>query len=235
MSTGKIYLIPNSLGNPDLTLVLPPEVKRVINQLTHFIVENEKQARRFLKAAGMERPISELTFYPMGKHSDPSLFPSYVKVAEEGESLGVISDAGCPGVADPGAEIVALAHRAGVYVVPLTGPSSILLALMGSGFSGQSFVFHGYLPIDRKDRGRFLKSIEGEARKSGQTQIFMDTPFRNDQVLEDLIKTGHPDTKLCIAVDITLSSEMIRTLPLSEWKKRTPKLHKRPCMFLVGR
>jgi 16S rRNA (cytidine1402-2'-O)-methyltransferase len=235
MNKGKIYLIPNSLGNSDLTLVLPPEIKRVINQLSHFIVENEKQARRFLKAAGIEKPISELKLYPMGKHSDPSLFPSYIKVAKDGESMGVISDAGCPGVADPGAEIVALAHREGVRVAPLTGPSSILLALMGSGFSGQSFVFHGYLPIDRKDRSRFLKTIEGEARKSGETQIFMDTPFRNDQVLEDLIKGCHPDTRLCIAVDITLPSEMIRTLPLSDWKKHPPKLHKRPCMFLVGR
>lgn len=234
MSKGTIYLIPNSLGNRELSVVLPPLIGEVINQLDHFIVENEKNARRFLKAAGIEKPISELHFFPMGKHSDPTEFPSFVKIGESGTSMGVISDAGCPGVADPGAEIVALAHRAGIRVVPLTGPSSILLALMASGFSGQGFTFHGYLPIDKKERVRFLKSLEVEVKKSGQTQIFMDTPFRNEQVFEDLIKNGHPETRLCIAADITLPAEYIKTMTIKDWQKQKPKLHKRPCMFLVG-
>lgn len=210
------------------------EVFETIKKLKHFVVENEKNARRFLIQLGIESPIDDLTFYTLNKHTDLNEIHSYIKPLLQGNHMGLLSDAGCPAVADPGALIVELAHQQQITVHPLIGPSSILLGLMASGFNGQSFVFHGYLPHDNFERQKKLKSMEMAVQKDKQTQIFIETPFRNDKLIEELKKSLHPKTSLCVAVDLTLASETIISQSIANWKKTKSCFHKRAAIFLIG-
>jgi 16S rRNA (cytidine1402-2'-O)-methyltransferase len=231
---GTLYMIPVTLGETAINRVIPELNNELINDIDIYIVENIKTARRFLKKAGILKPINELTFFELNKRTQSTDLPTYLKPIAEGKNIGVLSEAGCPGVADPGADIVALAQQQKIKVVPLVGPSSILLALMASGFNGQSFCFNGYLPKDQKDRTRKLKELEKLAKIKQQTQLFIETPFRNSHVIEDIIKNCFSTTKLCIAIDITLQTEQIYTKTVEEWKTTKINLHKRPCIFLIG-
>jgi len=231
---GTLYLIPVTLGETPHTQVIPEFNNAIINEIDTFIVENIKVARRFLKRAGIQKEISELTFHEINKRSNNDNYPTFIKPLLNGKNIGVLSDAGCPGVADPGADIVALAQEENIKVVPLIGPSSILLSLMASGFNGQSFCFNGYLPKEQKDRVRKIKDLERNAYKHHQTQIFIETPYRNQHMMEDLLKTCYPNTKLCVAVDITLATENIQTKTIEDWQKTKIDLQKRNCMFLIG-
>jgi 16S rRNA (cytidine1402-2'-O)-methyltransferase len=232
MSAGTVYLIPTTLGDVSPEETIPSSVNEVVNTISHYVVENEKHARRYLKKLNISKPLDQIKLLPLNKRTRPEEISRYLSPAVNGFNMGVISEAGCPGVADPGADIVKLAHEKGLKVVPLSGPSSILMSLMASGMNGQQFTFHGYLPKERKDRVRKIREIEKNIRFG--TQIFMDTPYRNMHVLEDIINTCSPDSLLCIACDITLPTEMIRTQPVKEWKKLKVDLNKRPCMFLLG-
>ncbi len=234
MNQGILYLIPVTLGDTPTTQVIPEFNNMLINEIDIYIVENIKTARRFLKKSGIVKAIDELTFYELNKRTHESEIPQFIKPLLEGKNVGILSEAGCPGVADPGAEAVAIAQQKGIKVIPLVGPSSILLALMASGFNGQSFCFHGYLPKDQKDRVRKLKDLERAVKTKNQTQLFIETPFRNNHVFEDVLKNCFDTTKLCIAVDITLSTEQITTKTIAEWKTTKINLQKRPCMFLIG-
>ncbi len=231
--SGTLFLVPNTLGEYNADKVIPEGVLEVSRNLKHFIAENEKTARRYLKSIGTVHPLNDLEFFTLNKHTDSTELDSFLKPLLNGIDMGLISEAGLPAIADPGAQIVSRCHRKGIRVTPLNGPSSIILALIASGFNGQSFTFHGYLPIDRSERQKALKRIESAAR-SNQTQIFMETPFRNEKLLDQLIQSLQPDTLLCIARDITLDSERITTKPLKLWKKQRPSLHKRPCIFAIG-
>lgn len=233
MEKGELYLIPNLLGEADPQLYFGTEVFTTIKKLTHFIVESEKNARRYLIKLGIQTPIDDLTFYLLNKHTEINDLATFVKPLTKGVHIGLISDAGCPGVADPGAEIVKLAHQQSIKVRPLVGPSSILLGLMASGFSGQSFSFHGYLPHDITLRNKQIKTLESRAKNEKQTQLFIETPFRNDKLLDELIKTLHKDTMLCVAADLTLQTETIVSKSISEWKKNKHSFHKRPAIFLL--
>lgn len=232
---GRILLIPCTLGEYNMARVLPAFNAEATKEIRHFIVENDKTARRFLRAWMADFPLRECTWEVLNKHTDPADIPSFLEPAFAGKDIGLLSEAGCPAVADPGSTIVQIAHEKGLEVIPLVGPSSILLALMASGFNGQQFTFHGYLPRDRGERIRKIKSIESNVRKLGATQLFMDTPFRNMNVFEDLLAHLHNDTRLSIAIDITLDTESIQTRTVGQWKKKQPNLHKRPCIFSVGK
>lgn len=227
-------MIPITLGDTAVNKVIPELNNELINEIDVYVVENIKTARRFLKKAGILKPINELTFFELNKRTQDTELPTFLKPIFEGKNVGVLSEAGCPGVADPGADIVALAQEQKIKVVPLVGPSSILLALMASGFNGQSFCFNGYLPKDQKDRTRKIKELEKAAKNKQQTQLFIETPFRNSHVIEDIIKNCFSTTKLCIAVDITLQTEQIYTKTVEEWKTTKINLQKRPCIFLIG-
>ncbi|PCI96544.1 MAG: SAM-dependent methyltransferase [Flavobacteriales bacterium] len=231
---GTLYMIPITLGETPINQVIPEFNNNIINEIDVYIVENIKTARRFLKRAGILKPINELSFFELNKKTKITELPTFLNPIAEGKNIGVLSEAGCPGIADPGADIVALAQQQKIKVVPLIGPSSILLALMASGFNGQSFCFNGYLPKDQKDRTRKLKELEKTAKNRQQTQLFIETPYRNTHVLEDLLKNCFSSTKLCIAIDITLPSEQIYTKTIEEWKKTKINLQKRPCIFLIG-
>lgn len=231
---GTLYLIPVTLGETPHNQVIPDFNNSIINEIDIYIVENIKVARRFLKRSGIQKEISELTFHEINKRSNHDEYPTFIKPLLNGENIGVLSDAGCPGVADPGADIVALAQDNNIKVAPLIGPSSILLSLMASGFNGQSFCFNGYLPKEQKERVRKIKDLERVAHKYNQTQLFIETPYRNQHMLEDLLKTCYPNTKLCVAVDITLASESIQTKTIEEWQKTKIDLQKKPCIFLIG-
>ena len=229
-----LYLIPVTLGDTPIEKVLPAYNKEVILGIRHFIVEEVRTARRFLKQVDRNIDIDSLTFYPMGKHADAALFSKYLAPLRQGESIGVISEAGCPAVADPGADVVAIAQREGLQVVPLVGPSSILLAVMGSGFNGQSFAFHGYLPIDSSDRAKRLKQLELRSAQERQTQLFIETPYRNAKIIADICATCSPSTRLCIAAGITTEHEYIRSLTIKEWKHTPlPDLKKIPTIFAI--
>ncbi len=204
-----------------------------MEQLDHFIVENERSARRFIKKITPRKSQDSLRLFPLNKYTEPGAIAEYLEPCLLGISVGVLSEAGCPAVADPGSEIVALAHDKGIRVVPLVGPSSILLAAMASGLNGQSFAFNGYLPIDSSDRRKSIKSLEKRSRDLGQSQFFMETPYRNDKLLAELVRTLHPDTLLCIAADLTLENEWIRTQKVSDWKGQVPDLNKRPAIYGV--
>lgn len=234
MPTGTLYLIPVPLTDDAAAKSFTPFLTDTINSINEYIVENEKTARKFLKQAGLKTPQSELVIHDYGKHSRDNLKPFFSGLIA-GKDVGLMSEAGCPGVADPGAEIVAEAHRRGIKVVPLVGPSSILLALMASGFSGQSFAFHGYLPIDKVDRSKRIKDLEAQSVRFRQTQMFIETPFRNNPLLEELLKSGSDHTKLCIACDLTSADEFVQTKTIADWKKQVPDLHKRPTIFLLYR
>jgi 16S rRNA (cytidine1402-2'-O)-methyltransferase len=221
------------LGETEISNVLPSYNKEVILPIRHFIVENVRTARRFLKQAVPEISIDDLTFYTLNKHTSKEELSGFLKPIEAGFPVGIISEAGCPAIADPGADIVAIAQQKNIRVIPLVGPSSILLALMASGFNGQSFAFLGYLPIDQDQRVKTLKLLEQRIYAEDQTQLFIETPYRNGKMLEDILKTCKPATKLCIAADITLESEFIKTKSITEWKKQIPELSKRPCIFAL--
>ena len=235
---GTLYLIPNTLGSHDtLAAVLPAEVQAIAARCTHFVVENPKVARNFLKAVGITTPLQEVSMGELNVNTPDTDIQQLLTPLLAGHDVGLVSDAGCPAVADPGARLVAAAHAAGIAVQPLVGPSSILLALMGSGLNGQKFAFHGYLPIDAAQRQAELKKLESESRASQQTQMFIETPYRNMQLLEALCKTLHPQTKLCVGADLTLPTQYILTQTIAEWQKSNknkawPDLHKRPTLFL---
>ena len=231
MST--LYLIPTTLGDAPLTQVLPIGNDAIVSAVKFFIVENVRTARRFLKQVDKSIDIDTLTFFELNQHTDLKQIDSYLLPMKEGHDVGIISEAGCPAIADPGADVVAIAQSKGYKVVPLVGPSSILLSLMGSGFNGQSFAFHGYLPIEKGKRSEKIKQLERRIYSEHQTQIFIETPYRNNQMFEELVKTLQPKTKLCIAVDITSGTESIRTKSIAQWKREEPNLHKRPCIFLI--
>jgi 16S rRNA (cytidine1402-2'-O)-methyltransferase len=226
-----LFLIPTTLGDAPISKALPDYNKTVILSIKYFIVENIRTARRFLKKTDPGIDINSLTFFTLNKHTSKESISSFLNPVEEGFSVGVISEAGCPAIADPGADVVAIAQQKNIKVVPLVGPSSILLALMASGFNGQNFAFYGYLPIDNEQRIKSLKNLEQRIYSENQTQLFIETPYRNDKIFDDIIKTCKSSTKLCIAADITLDSEYIKTLSISDWKKQKPNLSKRPCIF----
>jgi 16S rRNA (cytidine1402-2'-O)-methyltransferase len=230
---GKIYLIPNTLGDCSIDSVIPAEVKKLIPKLSYFVVENERTVRRYLKKVDKSIEIDDLQFFMLNKHTDKRSVERFLAPVLEGHNLGIISEAGAPGIADPGSEIVELAHKKNIQVVPLVGPSSIMLALMASGFNGQNFIFHGYLPIKSNQKMNKLKELEKKAFNERQTQIFMETPYRNNKLIQEIIKTCHPGTNLCIAANITTPGENIRTKTIAEWKKEIPDLHKIPCIFLL--
>ena len=232
--TGNLYLIPNTLGGESIEDIIPAAVIEEAKALRCFMVENLKSSRRLLRKMDRQFPIDDSMFIEMNKRSTEQDTMKGLQWLIEGKDVGVISDAGCACVADPGADIVSLAHSQKIAVIPLVGPSSILLSLMGSGFSGQHFTFHGYLPKERKERIRTLKTYEFEARKKGYTQIFMDTPFRNMNVLEDLLNELADHTQICIASNITLHNQRIRTMSVEDWRENAYDLSKSPCVFLIG-
>ncbi len=234
MTNGKIYLIPNTLGGESTKDIIPQEVAELATSLRTFAVEDVKSARRLLRKIDREFPIDECQFFEMNKRTPIEELHKILRALSDENSIGVISEAGCPGVADPGAELVALAQQRKIEVVPLVGPSSILLALMGSGFSGQNFAFHGYLPKERKDRIKKIKDFEGDSRRNGTTHIFMDTPFRNMNVLDDLLNELADPTMVCIASNITLTDASIKTMSVKNWREEAYDLAKIPTMFLIG-
>lgn len=230
-----LYLIPVELGDTPQDRVLPTYNREIICSIHHFIVEEVRSARRFLKRVDRNINIDDLTFYPMGKHADAHLFAQYLKPLEAGESVGVISEAGCPAVADPGADVVAIAQNKGLRVVPLVGPSSIIMSVMASGLNGQSFAFHGYLPIDPSERAKRLRQLETRAQQERQTQLFIETPFRNHKLFDTLCQCLRPQTRLCVAAGITTDSEWIQTHTVADWRKHPlPDLSKTPAIFLIG-
>ena len=232
---GTLYLIPSSLGENDLTSVWPEGNRHVINNLDTFIVENLRTARRFLRKATYDRDFDEVRFFLINKHTRDEEMQSFLNPCLEGVSIGLLSEAGTPCIADPGQTIVADAHQKGIPVKPLTGPNSIMLALMASGMNGQQFSFHGYLPIGKSERSKKIKSLEKASQGSGITQIFMETPFRNNALFQDLIKNCQNSTRLCIAADLTMETEFIHTMSIQAWKgNKTPDLHKRPAIFLLS-
>ncbi len=233
MDKGKLYLIPTTLGEIDPISTIPSSVYQIINEIDTYLVENEKWARQYLKKLGIKKPLQEISLFVLNKHTDITELSIAMNCLLEGKNVGIISEAGCPGIADPGAEAVKLAHQKNIQVVPLVGPSSILLALMASGFNGQSFAFQGYLPIDRNERNKRIKELEKLVQSQHQTQIFIETPFRNNHLLEDLLKNCSSTTMLCVAMDLTLPDEFIQTQSINDWKRKIPNLHKRPAIFLL--
>lgn len=242
MQKPTLYLIPVTLGDTEIDNVIPPHNTKIESQLHHFIVENVRSARRFLKRCNPKIDIDALTFYELNKHTDKSQISRYLLPMKSGNSMGVISEAGCPAVADPGADVVAIAQRKGYKVVPLVGPSSMLMAIMASGFNGQSFAFHGYLPIDIAERVRKVKQLEARAYNENQTQLFIETPYRNQKLAENLLQHCKPQTQLCIAMNISCDDEYIVTKTIKEWRTTNmhghtslPDMHKKPCVFLIYR
>ena len=228
-----LYLIPTSLGECSFDKILPAQNTQIVTDLRHFVVEDVRTARRFLKKANPAIEINDLTFYVLNQHTTPEELSSFLSPMFAGHDLGVLSEAGCPAIADPGADVVAMAQKNNFIVVPLVGPSSILLSLMASGFNGQSFAFVGYLPIQPADRAKMLRKLENRAYTEDQSQIFIETPYRNMKMLEEILQVCQPNTRLCIAVDITLETEFIKTKTVKEWKTQLPDLSKRPCIFLI--
>ena len=233
MPAGTLYLIPVPLADDAAAQSFTPYLVNTINQVSEYIVENEKTARKFLKLAGLTTPQNQLIIHDYGKHQRSADIATFFSGLLAGHDAGLMSEAGCPGVADPGADVVAEAHRRGIKVVPLVGPSSILLSLMASGFNGQSFTFHGYLPIDKAQRSKRIKELESQAERFGQTQLFIETPFRNNQLLDEVLKVCKPATRLCIACNLTAPDEMVQTKTIAQWKKEQPDLHKQPVIFLL--
>ena len=230
---GKLYLLPTTLGENEPLEVMPYSVKTMVELIDHYIVENEKTARRFIKNVSSGKSQASLKIHLLNKFTQVTELPSYLNSCLQGRNIGLLSEAGCPGVADPGAEVVKIAHEKDIQVVPLVGPSSILLALMSSGMNGQSFAFKGYLPIDKSERKSALKNLERISLKENQSQIFIETPYRNNKMLEDIINCLHANTRLCIACDITLPTEYIKTKTVEEWKHVKVDLHKRPAIFII--
>lgn len=230
---GFLYLIPTTLGDNEPMKVLPVLVKEVIEKLDCFIVENEKTARKFIKRIAPGKSQPSLTLFSLDKYANQLEVSTYLDICEKGVSVGLLSEAGVPAIADPGAEIVKLAHQKNIRAIPLVGPSSIILAMMASGFNGQNFAFNGYLPIEASERREAIKSLEKLSKDKNQSQIFIETPYRNEKLFVDLKNTLNPSTKLCVACDITLSGEYIKTLQIKDWKYEHPDLHKRPTIFII--
>jgi 16S rRNA (cytidine1402-2'-O)-methyltransferase len=230
---GKLYLIPTTLGDCDPIDVLPQTIKRCIDFIDDYIVENEKTARKCIKSTNPEKVQATLRLSSLNKHTEVSEYNKMIQPCLEGKNVGLMSEAGCPAIADPGAAIVKLAHEKGIQVVPLVGPSSILLAMMASGMNGQGFTFNGYLPIEKSDKKTVLKNLEQLSQTKNQSQIFIETPYRNNKLLEDIIQSLQPNTHLCVATDITLPTEYIKTLRIADWKKTKVDLHNRPTIFII--
>lgn len=230
--TGRIYLIPVTLGGEDFQKVIPEKVLNITRSLRCFIVEDIRSARRFLRLIDKEFPVNDTVFFELNEHTSENEIDHYLEPVMKGYDIGIMSEAGLPGIADPGALIVALAHKKKITVTPLSGPSSIILALIASGLNGQNFTFNGYLPVKPEERTAKLKELEKKAN-NGFAQIFMETPYRNQKMVESIIGTCKSDTKLCIATDITLSSESIKTMNISEWKKLAPTLKDKLAIFIL--
>ncbi|MGL4519796.1 MAG: SAM-dependent methyltransferase [Phocaeicola sp.] len=228
-----LYLLPVTLGDTPIEQVLPTHNKEIILGIKHFIVEDIRSARRFLKRVERTINIDELTFYPLNKHTSPEELSGYLQPLQGGLPVGVLSEAGCPAVADPGADVVAIAQRLRLKVVPLVGPSSIIMSVMASGFNGQSFAFHGYLPVDSTERIKRIKVLEQRVYNEDQTQLFIETPYRNNKMVEDIVKSCRPQTRLCIASNITCEGEYIQTKSIKEWQGKLPDLSKIPSIFLI--
>lgn len=230
---GNLYLIPTTLGDNNPLEVLPLTIKDTIEKLNVFIVENEKSARGFIKKITPEKKQSELKLYTLNKYTEPSELSTFLNACLQGENVGLLSEAGCPAIADPGADIVSIAHRKNIAVVPLVGPSSIIMALMASGMNGQSFAFNGYLPIDKAQRKSELQRLERLSFKQNQSQLFIETPYRNNAMMEDICNVLNDNTLVCVACDITLPTEYIKTKTVNEWKKNSADFHKRPALFII--
>jgi len=230
---GNIYLIPCPLGDTPPLEVLPLSVKKAVELIDFYIVENEKAARRFIKSIVPKKSQPDLHIDTINKFTDENEIPNMLMPCYDGHHIGIISDAGCPGIADPGASVVAQAHIKGIKVIPLVGPSSILMAMMASGFNGQNFAFNGYLPIDKQERKREIKRLEKLSEEQNQSQLFIETPYRNNQLLESLIIALHPQTQICVACDVSLPTEYIVTQTAESWKKTRVDLHKRPTLFII--
>jgi 16S rRNA (cytidine1402-2'-O)-methyltransferase len=228
-----LFLIPTTLGDSSHQRVIPKFNEDVVNELRFFIVEDVRTARRFLKKMNPGFDIDSSVFFVLNQHTSAQQLEEYLVPLLKGHDMGVLSEAGCPAIADPGADVVAIAQRKNQNVVPLIGPSSIILSLMASGFNGQSFAFVGYLPIQPSEKSKALKKLETRAYAENQSQIFIETPYRNMKMLDEIIQTCQPDTRLCIAADITLETEFIKTKPVKEWKAQMPDLNKRPCIFII--
>jgi 16S rRNA (cytidine1402-2'-O)-methyltransferase len=231
---GKLYLIPSTIGETAIDQVIPLFNRSVINKIRHYIVENERTARRFLIKMGIECAIDDLEFFVLNKHTKKEDIPEFLIKAETYD-LGLLSEAGVPAVADPGREIVSLAHQKKIEVVPLIGPSSILLALMASGLNGQNFAFVGYLPVQKAERTHRISQLEQRSKTENQSQLFIETPYRNNQLLEDILQVCTPTTQLCIATDLTTKDSFIKTRDIQVWKKKKPDLNKRPTIFILHR
>jgi 16S rRNA (cytidine1402-2'-O)-methyltransferase len=230
---GKLYLIPNSLGSAETGQIIPAEVAQMAVKLRHFIVEDLRTARRYLRLLDRQMDIDGSQFFMLNKRTSPAQWSEYLKPLKAGHDVGIISEAGCPGVADPGAEVVKMAHEAGIQVVPMVGPSSILLAMMASGMNGQSFAFVGYIPIKKEDRLKMIKQLENRSRNEQQSQLFIETPFRNNHLAQDIINSCAPKTRLCIACNLTMPDEYVVTKTIAQWKGKLPELHKKPTIFIL--
>ena len=233
MAAGTLYLIPTTLGDSPLTAVIPEDVQARVRRLTHFAAENPKSARAFLKRVGMDRPLQELQISTLDEHTPDAAIADIAAPLGAGHDLGVMSEAGCPGVADPGARLVLYAQLHAIRVVPLVGPSSILLALMASGLNGQRFAFHGYLPVPPAEREKTLRELEKQSRRLRQTQIFIETPYRNQKLLQSILAVCAETTLLCVAAELSLAGEEVRTMTVTRWKAKPPQLDRRPCLFLL--
>jgi len=234
MALGTLYMVPVTLGDDNLSYVIPADVMQLVQNLEYFVVENEKSARRFLGSVKTHKPVRELNFQLLNEHSVEKDLPALIAPLLAGHNVGMLSEAGCPGIADPGALLAALAHKKNIRVTPLVGPSSILLGLMASGFNGQQFTFLGYLPSDKAARVNKLKEIEKQSQCLNETQIFIETPYRNQHMLEDILASCAENTKLCIAKNVSLETEFVVSKTIAEWKKtELPDLHKQPTVFLL--
>ena len=232
-SLGVLYLIPTPLGDNSPLEVLPLSIKKIIEEHVHFIIENEKSARQFIKKITPHKNQSKIILYPLNKFTSQEEMETFLEPCMSGISMGLFSDAGCPGIADPGAVIVSKAHRLGIQVKPLIGPSSLILAMMASGMNGQSFAFNGYLPIEQRQRSQSISRFEKKAFREDQAQLFIETPYRSESLFKDFLKILDPNTRLCVACNISLNSEYILTLSVKKWKKIKPDINKKPCVFII--
>ena len=230
---GKLYMVPITLGSDKVQEIIPSEVLKKTVELRYFIVENIRTTRRYLRMLDKSFPIDETQFFELNKHTQPRQIESYLKPLLSGNDMGVISEAGVSGVADPGADVVKLAHKNGITVVPFVGPSSILLSVMASGLNGQNFAFNGYLPVKSPERIKRLKFLEKRSITENQSQLFIETPYRNNAMFDDILKACNPETKLCIATDITMPGEFIKTDSIKNWKRKKPDLNKHPTVFVI--
>ena len=233
---GSLFLIPTPLGEEtSFDKIFPPYNSEIVNSIDVFIAEDAKSARRFLKQTGFKKSFDEITIYLLNEHSKDLDTKNYLDVALKGKNIGLLSDAGCPGIADPGASVVKMAHEKNIRVIPLIGPSSILLALISSGMNGQNFAFNGYLERENHLLAKQLRELEKRTQQQNQTQLFIETPYRNSKMMETILQTCGNETRLCIACDVTLSTELIKTKTIAAWKKNLPDIHKRPAVFVLGR